>query len=123
VSELWAVEGMTIDHSEGSAVSGGTFTVTPLLNPKVNVDGNGVYFGPIAFTFAGGLYNDTYAATGAGIFTGTSLKATDSGLKVLRLGDTADLVGGYIVPPNPVPVSFTSKVEITDAGQEKVSSD
>ena len=121
--EFIAVEGLTIDHSSGSPVSGGTFTVTSSPSLKMNALGNGVYRGTLAFTFSGGTHSSgtPNSALGSGTISFTATKNKIDNLFVLRVGDTGSMTGTYVPPSTPPPtVPFTSNVEITDAGQDKV---
>jgi len=123
--KLLAVEGLTISHSSGSAVSGGTFTITsaPSLKYAVkNVTFKKVYRGTLTFTFTGGSHSSgtSGSATGAGTINFTATKNKIDGQFVLRVEDTGTLTGVYIPPSVPPPtVAFTSNVEISDAGQSK----
>lgn len=121
MSELIAVEGLTIDHSSGSPISGGAFTITSIASSKVKVEGNGVYKTSITFTFANGTHTSGSSATGAGSISATSTKVKVEGGYVLRLGDSGTMTGTYVpsTPPPPT-LPFTSSVEITDTNQDKV---
>jgi hypothetical protein len=122
--EFLGFEGLTIDHSPGSPVSGGTFTITTPPSNKVRlVSGEWVYSGPISFTFSGGTHSSGTpgSATGAGTINVTSTKNKVSGKFVIRENDTGSMTGTYVPPSTPPPtVPFTSDVEITDSGQDKV---
>jgi len=122
MSEYIAVEGLTIDHSAGSPVSGGVFTITSVASSVVAVEGKGIYTVEINFTFAGGTHTGgtSGSATGAGSVTATAAKVKSEGGEVMRVGDMGDMDGTYVIPPN-TPGSFTgAPVEITDANQDKV---
>lgn len=121
--EFFAVEGLTIDHSSGSPVSGGTFSVTSSPSTKVKAVGNGVYRGTLAFTFTGGTHSSgtSSSALGSGTIAFTATKNKADGQFVLRVGDSGSMSGTYVPPTTPPPtVVFSSNVEITDAGQDKV---
>lgn len=121
--KLLAVEGLTINHSAGSPVSGGSFSVTSIASTKMKAEGNGVYRGTLSFTFTGGTHSSgtsgTAVASGTISFTATKNKI--DGQFVLREGDTGSMTGTYVPPATPPPtVPFTSDVEITAAGQSTV---
>ena len=125
--EFLGVEGLTIDHSSGSPVSGGSFTITSLASLKMKIKAGilfkGVYRGVLAFTFTGGSHSSgtSGSALGAGTISFTATKNKIDTLFVLREGDSGTLIGTYVPPSVPPPtVPFTSNVEITDAGQSKV---
>ena len=123
--KLIAVEGLTIDHSLGSPVSGGTFTITsqPSLKYSIkNVSFKKVYRGTLAFTFAGGTHSSgtTNSAVATGTINFTATKNKIDNQFVLRIDDSGSMTGTYVPPSVPPPtVPFTSNVEITDAGQDK----
>ncbi len=122
--ELLAIEGLTISHSTGSPVTGGTFTVVSTPSTKVKITGSGVYSGTLSFNFIGGTHSSGTPGTanGSGTINFTSTKVRADGQFVLRNTDTGTLNGTYIPPSTPPPtVPFSSGVEISDAGQNKVS--
>lgn len=126
MSELIAVEGLTIDHSSGSLVSGGTFTITSIASTKVKSGGNGAYKTSIVFTFAGGTHSSgtSETAIGGGTITATATKVKVEGGYVMRLGDSGTMNGTYTSATSPFPiVAFSSSVEITDANQDKVKAE
>ena len=121
--KLLAVDGLTISHSSGSPVSGGSFTVTSLPSLKMNAESKGVYRGVLAFTFTGGTHSSGTpgSALGAGTINFTATKNKIDGQFVLRVDDAGSMTGTYIPPSVPPPtVPFSSDVEISDAGQSKV---
>lgn len=121
--EFLAVEGLTISHKSGSPISGGTFTVTSVSSLKCKADGKGVYSSVLNFTFTGGTHasGTSGSATGDGSISFTSTKNKVEGSFVIREGDDGKMTGAYVPPSVPPPtVTFTSDVEITDAGQNKV---
>lgn len=122
--ELLAVEGCTLDHSDGSLLSGGTFEITSIPSIKVKGEGQGVYKTPLVVSFSGGTYSGGVSGTavGAGTIIATSTKNKVEGLFPLRVGDSGTIAGTYTqsgTPPIPL-VPFTAQFEITDAGQAKV---
>lgn len=121
MSEYIAVSGLTIGHSSGSPVSGGTFTLTSIPSLKVKADGKGVYSGTLAFTFIGGTHTAgaSGTATGGGTITVSATKTKADGSFVFLVGDTGTLAGAYVTSV-PTTISFESDVEITNAGQTKV---
>lgn len=117
------VEGLTISHKAGSPVSGGTFTITSLPSTKYIPVGKGVYRGTLSFTFSGGTHSSGTPGTalGAGTIDFTSIKNKADGQFVIRVDDSGSMTGTYVPPVTPPPtVPFTSDVEITNAGQDKV---
>jgi len=124
--EYIAVSGLTIDHSSGSLVSDGAFTVTSLPSIKVKVSDNGVYngvySGVLTFTFTGGSHSagQEGTATGGGSISITAKKTKADNKLVFRVKDKGTITGVYVpISGNPPIVPFTSDVEITDAGQIK----
>ena len=110
-----------IDHSAGSVVSGGTFTITAPESMKAQApSGAGIRSGPQAFNFTGGSISggDPNTALGTGTIAPTAQKVLVDGLPVVLEGDTGTLTGTHTVSGTPTP--FTSSVEIADAGQTDV---
>jgi hypothetical protein len=125
--EFLAVEGLTISHSSGSPVSGGSFTILSVASLNYfckNISSlfRGVYTGSLSFSFSGGTHSSgtsgSAIATGTINFTSTKNK---NGSFILRENDNGSMTGTYIPPSVPPPtVPFTSNVEISNAGQSKV---
>lgn len=109
----------TIDHASGSPISGGAFTITSLPSLVLLANGNGVFSGPLAFTFAGGSAPGLTGVSGGGSIPPTALKVTTGGLAVIRAGDTGTLTA-LGIPPSGPPVPISGPVEVTDAGQNVV---
>jgi hypothetical protein len=124
MSELIAVEGLTLDHVSGSPISGGSFTITSTPDAKVKAEGHGVYVSPLAFSFSGGDASGFVAGSvsGGGSITATAVKVQASGIAVMRLGDSVlmNCVGTIDPPATPPTGPVSGNVEITDAGQTKV---
>lgn len=121
--KLIGVDGLTIVHSAGSPISGGTFTITSTPSVKVKAQGKGVYSGVLSFTFAGGNMSGITAEsfTGAGTINPTAIYVKADGALVIREGDTGTLTGSGTNPSPPPPtVPGTGGVEISVAGQTKV---
>jgi hypothetical protein len=116
-----AVEGLTLDHGAGSPISGGNFTVTAIASPKVSAESKGVFFAQISFTFSGGNASgfDPGTVAGGGTIAATATKVKDSTGYVMRVGDSVTMTASGTVGGTPTPVS--GPVEISDAGQSKVS--
>lgn len=100
--------------------------IVPVVSPTCSAAGSGICCGPVtmAFPSAGCPFTSpthTFVA-GAGSIAATAAKVTADSLPVLRVGDTGVCVGAWIGPPiafPPVPCLCT--VEISDAGQDKVT--
>jgi hypothetical protein len=122
-----AVEGLTISHSTGSNLSGGSFTITSTPSIKVKAEGKGIYRGTLNFSFSGGTYAGgvSSSATGSGSINFTATKTKADGQFVLRKDDSGTVSGTYQVPPPPPGVTspFTASVEISDANQTKVKAE
>ena len=116
-------ENGNIQHSTGSPVSGGTFTITTSPSSKLKVSTWGVYAGPLAITFSGGNMPGMVpgSVSGTGTIFPTSLKNRTGGLFVVLVGDSGSLIGVAqpvgSPPPPPVPVNIPC--ECSD-GQNKV---
>lgn len=126
MSELLAVEGLTLDHMDGSVISGGSFTIMSTPDVKAKAEGHGIYATPLDFTFKEGNakgFQDG-SVSGGGSIPATATKTKIGGVLVMREGDSVlmDCVGTYEPPPAP-PASPTGPVsgmvEIADAGQTK----
>ena len=127
MSELVAVEGLTIDHSAGSLASGGTFSIISIASTKVKLQGNGVYKMQLQVSWTGGNYSGgvtgTALTTTPVVISATATKVKVEGGEVLRLGDSGTMTGTYTLAGlSPVPNTPFSgaKIEITDSGQDKV---
>ena len=122
---LVAVSGCIIDHSSGSIVSGGVFTITNVPSTKVKADGKGMFKTPLAFSFTGGTVTGGVSGTavGAGTIISTAQKVKAESLLVMLEGDTGTLTGTYTQSGSPpVPgVPFSASVEIIDANQTVVN--
>jgi hypothetical protein len=116
---------LTLDHAEGSLISGGSFTVTSVPDPKSKADGAGVHVSPLTFTFTGGNASGFLdgSVTGGGSIPATATKAKSSGALVMRRGDSATMACIGTIDPPPSSAPFTGPVsggvEISDAGQVK----
>lgn len=127
-----AVEGCEIDHSAGSVISGGVFSITSVASAKMKEDSKGVYKTPLSYTFAGGNATGFIAGTVLTIvpqsINATALKNKAEGPLVMRVEDSGQMVCiGTLDPTPPPPASPTGPVsggvEIADAGQSKVRGD
>ena len=123
--EFTGVVGLTIAHSTGSLMVGGTFVVTAVPSTTVKAEGQFVYTGALSFTFSGGTYSGNAGGVGAGTINFTSTKVKVDGSFVLREGDTGTMDGVYTNPAAPPPtLPFTAApIEISNAGQSKVRSE
>lgn len=113
---------LTLAHSAGSLISGGTFTIISVASSNVKAD-SGVYVTPLSFSFAGGNATGFTPGTvaGAAAIQATATKTKADGLAVIRQGDKVTMIASGTQPgPPPVVVTITGDVEISDAGQTKV---
>lgn len=124
MSELIAVDGLTLDHAAGSPISGGSFSITSTPDAKVKTDGAGFFAGPLVFTFSGGDADGFVAGSvaGGGSMPATAGKVKIGGVAVMREGDscTMSCVGTIDPPATPPTGPVAGDVEIADAGQTKV---
>lgn len=109
-----------IDHSSGSIVSGGTFTLTSIPSFKVIAEGLGVFFGEVTASFIGGTISggDPNTAYGTCAIPAGLVKVDNGSIPAAAEGDTGTLNGFYLISGTPTP--FSASVEITDAGQASV---
>lgn len=117
-----AVEGCVVGHAAGSTISGGAFTVTSAPNAFCKASGKKIFCGPLTFTFSGGNAPGCTggSVTGGGTIAPGSTKVRSGVLFAVLEGDTGTLSGAGVSPEgSPVPVS--GPVEISSAGQGKVS--
>lgn len=126
-----AVDGLTLSHSIGSPITGGTFFITSIPSIKVKAEGNGVYSGTLNFTFSGGTYSGGVpgTASGSGSINPTATKTKADGNLVLRVDDNGTMAGSYeqtnpTPPPPTISIPFSGVgVEISNAGQIKVKAE
>ena len=114
----------TIEHVSGSPISGGVFTVTSPEDLKISINGLGVYFGTLTFTFTGGSASGFVSGSvaGGGSITATATRVRTSTGFVLRVGDTGSLTATGALPGGgTAPVS--GGVELGDPGQDKWSAE
>ena len=119
--ELIAVDGLTLAHASGSAISLGAFVVTAVPSTKNKAQGKGVFSGPLAFTFSGGNAAGCTpgTVTGGGSIPPAAAKTKSEDLLVIRAGDSVTMVAAGTAP-NGAAVSVSGKVEVSNAGQTKV---
>lgn len=118
------VNGIVISHGTGSIVSGGTFTISsPSPSTKNKASSNGVYFGPISFTFSGGNAAgcDPTTVAGAGTINPGSTKVRDvlTSLFAMLEGDTGSGTFAGTSGGTPVPLGV-QPVKVSSASQSKV---
>lgn len=122
MSELIAVEGLTIDHDGLSLITGGLFTVVSLPDLKVKCENNKAYVTVLSFTFAGGSYPGFVdgSLSGTGTIASTAIKTKASNALVMRENDTGSmtctgtLLGGgtgQVVGPVIISVAGQTKVK------------
>jgi hypothetical protein len=125
--ELVVNENLTLDHSSGSLIDGGSFTVTSLPSEKNFAGDKKIYGSPLVFTFAGGnatgFLDGSVLTVAAVSMIATAIKVTVDNKKVIREGDSVTMACIGTIDPPPPSAPFTGPVsgdvEITDAGQEK----
>lgn len=114
----------TIEHGSGSNISGGTFTTTTAPDLKISIQGLGVFFGSLNFTFAGGsapgFVSGTVAGGGTVAATATHVRTADG--FVVREGDTGTLNATGTLTSGGAG-SISGPVELGDPGQTKWSAE
>lgn len=114
----------TIEHGSGSPISGGVFVIASAPDLKISIQGLGVFFGSLAFTFSGGsapgFVNGTVVGGGTIVSTATHVRTADG--FVVREGDTGTLnATGTLTGGGAGSVS--GPVELGDPGQTKWSAE
>lgn len=111
-----------LGHATGSLVSGGAFIIVSQPSSKVQAVGDGVYRGPLFYTFAGGdaegFDPGTVATTAPQQIDPTAVKVRADGLEVIRLGDDGEMAAVGLVSGVSTPI--VGLVEVADAGQTEV---
>jgi len=130
--ELVAVDGCTLAHKTGSAISGGTFTITAIPSITSKGEGNGAFSGTLTYTFAGGnatgFVSGTVATILPQVILATAIFSKVDGSLVLREGDFGTMACIGTIDPTPVlPAPPTGPiggpVEISVAGQTTSKAD
>ena len=119
------VSGGAVGFAAGSVVSGGVFTITAVPSLKTKIDGNGVYCGPLAWTFTGGNASGASPGTvsGAGTINPTAQYNKDSSKALVLEGDSVSATFAGVTPSGS-PISFQNvTVKVTNAGQTVVKGD
>lgn len=119
--ELIAVSGLTLKHSSGSPISGGKFKLESEPSAAAFVDGAGIYFGPLEFSFSGGNAAGCASGTvaGGGSITGSAVRFLGGNEPALVVGDGGELVATGTSPQG-ADVPVAGPVEIATAGQSKL---
>lgn len=118
----------SIEHGDGSLITGGIFTITVAPSIRVFISGSGVFRGTILYTFSGGsdltvpspiFVAGSIATTVSQHIDPTAIKVKADGSFVIRDGDTAlmECVGTLLVGGT----SQISGPVVCVAAQDKVS--
>ena len=111
----------TVDHSEGSPVSGGSVVITPPTTLKSKAGGKLIHAGGVSVTWTGCSGGGSSNLAGTGIIPPTAEKAKAENKLINRKGDSVTIAfAGTTSSVPPSPVALNGDVEITDAGQVKV---
>lgn len=116
-----AVVGVTLAHGSLSTISLGAFEVTTPADLFSSVDGDGIYFGSMGFSFTGGSAPGFVVGSvaGAGVIAPSGLSTVSGGAAVCREGDTGTLIAvGVLLAGGPG--NITGPVVISAAGQAVV---
>jgi hypothetical protein len=117
------VNGIVLAHGSGSIITGGTFTITSTPSTKNKAGGQGIYFGTLSFTFAGGSASgcDPSTVTGAGTINPGSIKIKDVLISMFAMlqNDVGSGVFAGTLGGNPVPLG-SQPVKVSNANQSKV---
>lgn len=118
------VQGGALGFGVGAVVTGGTFTITTAPKTTFKVDSKGGYFGPLAWTFAGGSAPGCNAGsvTGAGTINPGAVNLKDSGLAAVLKDDSVVANFAGVSGGNPVPVNG-QPVKVANAGQTSVKAE
>lgn len=113
-----------IQHSVGSPVSGGVFTITSTPSTKVTVDSQGVFRGFLSVSFSGGNMSGMVPGSviGAGVINPTALKCKIELLAVVRDKDSGNFTGTAVPTAGPPPVPVSIPCECADS-QTKAKGD
>ena len=111
-----------IGHGSGSPITGGVFVITATPSAKTSAPtGQGVYRGPLTYTFSGGsaagFDPGTIATTVPQTINPTAIKASADGFKFIREDDNGIMAATGTVSGTPTPI--TGSVEVISAGQTK----
>ena len=112
----------SLGHKAGSPISGGVFTITSVPSIKVKAGGQGVFRGPLVFTFSGGSASGFQPGTvaGGGAIPPSALKVKADGQLVIRDGDFVLMAATGTSASFPFPVlPIAGNVEVADPGQTK----
>lgn len=113
----------TIEHGSGSTISGGVFAITSVPDLKISIQGLGVFFGSLSFTFSGGSAPgyDPGTITGGGTIAATATHVKTSAGFILREGDTGTLTASGTISGVPTPIA--GPVILGNPGQTKWSAE
>jgi hypothetical protein len=118
----------TLEHGDGSIISGGTFQISFPPSTKVSAVGSGVYRGSVVFQFLGGnasgFVDGSVVATGPQTILPTSTKVFADGQLVMRDGDSVVMACTGIVDPPAVPATApVAGLVVTVSAQDKVDAE
>jgi len=120
MSKELAVVGMTFKFV--NPAHSGTVNVTGSASTKLKAGGQFVYKDNLTISIVNGSDGSTTInATGTGTMTATSIKLKTENVKPLREGDKSIVItmtGDNMSPPPPT-MTYTTQVEIDNAGQNK----
>jgi hypothetical protein len=120
-SENIAVLGCTLESTEQS--KSGTYVIATLPSTKWKIGNKGVYRGPITVTITGATDGSVQGGTGSGVInpSGDDNWTMEKKGKLIRKDDESEeiTISGTIPPSTPG--TFTMKVKVSDAGQNKWS--
>ena len=114
----------TIAHDTGSAISGGSFSISSAESTNVKAGGEGVHKTPLLYTFSGGnasgFVPGSVQTTAPQTITATAQKVKADGALVMRVDDSGTMnCIGTIPPPTGGTAPVSGPVKIDDAGQDK----
>lgn len=113
-----------LGHASESAISGGVFKIisAPSVKGKAPTNAQGIYRGPLSYTFSGGSATGYDAGTIATlvpqVIAPTAVKSLLETLAVIREGDAGVMIAQGTV--SGVPTAIAGGVEVVSAGQTKV---
>lgn len=121
-----AVDGLTLSHSSGSPISGGSFSISSSPSTVTKEEGDGIFTSPLLYTFSGGNASGFVPGSVGTLvpqsIISTAQKTKDYAILVIREEDTGTMVcQGTLTGGGVGPVS--GGIEISDAGQDKVKAE
>lgn len=121
--KLIMVNGGSIAHKAGSLITGGAFIIVSVPSASVKIDNNGVFRGPLQYTFSGGSSSGfdpgTITTTAPQSINPSAVKVKADGQSVVLEGDFGVMAAQGTIIGVPTPIS--GPVEVNSAGQNKVN--